>query len=196
MMLRSLVPLTALALLCGCPPDTPPPAVPETKPAETKKPVEQSLVPEQARPKAIVPTTVRPTKDPHDHHGPPDFVTRGSGVFDDQGKRYFYGVGKAKGIANKMKAHLLADKAAKAELNNQLRAYNQRAIDVLGPSIRTKADNYAVAEVEKAEIVDHWIDHDGDSWHSLRRLDANRYAEGLWKHLELSEEVREKMGRP
>jgi hypothetical protein len=142
----------------------------------------------------IVPVTKRP-ENAFEDHGPPDFVKRGSGVFEDAGKRWFYGSGKANGIDNMMRAHLIADKAANAELLNQMRKYNQRAIDLLGFDIRTKVDNFAVAEVEKAEIVDHWIDHDGDAWHSLRRLDADVYAEGLAKLLNADDALKQKLGR-
>ncbi len=181
--------------LCACPSEPKPtaPTVQTPAPVTLKKGAPLSLKP---MPSKIVPVTTRPTVDPNKPHSAPDFVTRGSGVFDENGKRWFYGVGKANGIDNAMRAHLISDRAADAELVNQLRAYNQKALDIVGIQLRTKADNLAIAEAEKAEIVDHWIDHENDAWLSAHRLDSAAYAEKLAQTLALSPEVQAKIGLP
>src|SRR5687767_5163996 len=109
-------------LLCfGCKSEAPEKTEPDK--VESPKSVETP-----APPSKLVAVTKRPAMNPHEDHGPPEFVKRGSGVFDDSGKRYFYGTGHAKGIDNMMRAHMLADRAANAELLNQMRAYNQKIL--------------------------------------------------------------------
>lgn len=188
-MLRLLsIIMTAIAL-CGCPAEPaapaqqPPPAAPKAPP----KPAAPARPP-------IVPVTKRIDPNVHEH-GPPDFVKRGSGVFDLGGTRWFYGSGSAKGVDNMMKAHLLADQSAKAEILTLMRKYNEGAVAVLGEKAKEKVEAFATAEVEKAQIVDHWIDHDGDSWHSLRRVNADLYVEGLAKLVSADEATKQKLGR-
>jgi hypothetical protein len=178
--------MTAIAL-CGCPsePSKPPP------PPEPKPPPPPAA---PVRP-PIVPVTKRIDPNAHLEHGPPDFVKRGSGVFDVGGKRWFYGSGSAKGVDNMMRAHLLADQSANAEILTLMKKYNQRAIDLLGANTGEKIETFATAEVAKAQIVDHWIDHDADTWHSLRRVDADLYAESLAKLVGADEATKQKLGR-
>lgn len=178
-----LAPLFLVAAVAGCEdgPKPPPKPAPEAtkallkaRPKPPVKPEYRPVIPVEALPQKGRPKQEPHHEEEHHDHPAPDFVARGSGLFSEGGKRWFLGVGNTRGIENRKAAHTLADKSADEALMKLLEAYNARV------AAHTKKDvaplgKTARAFVDKADIVDHWIDHDEARWYSLERVDAAAY---------------------
>lgn len=149
-------------------------ALMKARPKPPIKPAYQPVIPVEALPRKGRPKTEAEHEERHRDHGPPAFVTRGSGVFSAGGKRWFMGVGHTRGIENRKAAHLLADQSADAAIQKLLETYNARVAAATGKAAGPLKP-IARTFVSKADIVDHWIDHDEQRWYSLKRVDAAAY---------------------
>jgi len=121
--------------------------------------------------------------------GAPDWVNQGSGAFDDDGSRVFYGVGAVAGISSQTLAVQAADQRARGDIARQLetlvsglsRDY-QSATSAQGAKPGTEEQQLeqslkTVTEVSVrgSRIVDHWKDPETNTVYSLVKLDLDSF---------------------
>jgi hypothetical protein len=125
--------------------------------------------------------------------GEPKWVIRGSGAFQEDGKRVFYGVGMVSGIANRALARTTSENRARAELGKIFRTYSASLMKDYMASTTAGAMEASSEEqhVEQAiktfsqvtlsgvMMVDHWVDPSDGTVFSLARLDLDAFAGAL-----------------
>jgi len=137
--------------------------------------------------------------------GSPAWVYKGSGAFDVDKGKIFYGVGIASGIQNKALLFSTADNRARAEIAKILETYVALlAKDYMAST--TAGDMSASAEEQHVEqalktftkttlhgarIIDHWQDREDGSLFSLCELDLFAFREALSDYKELDSQVRD-----
>ncbi|HUU39377.1 MAG TPA: LPP20 family lipoprotein [Desulfatiglandales bacterium] len=136
--------------------------------------------------------------------GPP-WVYKGSGAFDVDKGKLFYGVGVASGIKNKALLISTADNRARAEIAKILETYVAvLAKDYMAST--TAGDMSASAEEQHVEqalktftkttlhgarIIDHWQDPADGSYYALCEMDLFAFKNALEEHKELDAKVRD-----
>jgi len=137
--------------------------------------------------------------------GSPAWVCKGSGAFDVDKAKIFYGVGIASGIQNKALLISTADSRARAEIAKILETYVALlAKDYMAST--TAGDMSASAEEQHVEqalktftkttlhgarIVDHWRDSEDGSMFALCEMDLFAFKEALDNYKELDSQVRD-----
>ncbi len=148
----------------------------------------------------------------------PAWVSRGSGAFEDDSRRTFYGVGSVHGIRNPSLARSTADNRARAEIAKIFSAYSSVLMRDYSLSTRssqlgggtaatlpTKADagvheeqnveeaikTFAAASLPGVQISDHWYHPTDGSVYSLARLDLEAIGDSLERIRELSPQLRD-----
>jgi hypothetical protein len=135
----------------------------------------------------------------------PDWVLKGSGAFDDEGSKVFYGVGAASGIKNKALLRQTSDDRARAEIAKTIEIYvanltkdymaSTTAGDMSKSSeeqhVETALKTFTKATLHGAIIVDRWQDPADMTLYSLCKLDLLAFKETLNDYRELDEEVRD-----
>ena len=135
----------------------------------------------------------------------PAWIHKGSGAFDADKGKVFYGVGAASGIKNRALLRSTADNRARAEVAKVLETYVAvLAKDYMAST--TAGDMSATAEeqhVEQAlktftkttlhgaEIIDHWTDLMDGTLFSLCKMDISAFKNALNDYKELNAEVRD-----
>jgi len=140
-----------------------------------------------------------------DDTGEPKWVVRGSGAFDEGGKKIFYGVGVVSGIGNRALARTTAENRGRAELGKIFRTYSASLMKDYMAST-TAGDFTASSEEQHVEqaiktfskvtlsgvmIVDHWVDPSDGTHFALARLDLNEFGDSLSKMKELDARTRD-----
>jgi hypothetical protein len=115
----------------------------------------------------------------------PEWVLKGSGAFDSDEGKVFYGVGAASGIQNRALLRATADNRARAEMAKIFETYvavlfkyymaSTTVGDMsatseerhLGPAIRS----FSMTTLRYATIVDHWMDPNDGTLFALCKLD-------------------------
>jgi hypothetical protein len=135
----------------------------------------------------------------------PDWVDKGSGAFDVDKGKVFYGVGVASGIKNLALLRSTADNRARAEVAKILETYVAvLAKDYMAST--TAGDMSATAEEQNveqalktftkttlhgAEIIDRWRDPADGTQYSLCELDLFVFKNALDDYKELDAKVRD-----
>ena len=136
--------------------------------------------------------------------GPP-WVMKGSGAFDVDGSKLFYGVGVASGIRNKALLRETADNRARAEIARTMEVYvaslskdymaSTTAGDMSKSSEEQHVENalktFTKSTLHGAMIVDRWMDPADGSMYSLCELDLISFKEALDNYRELDAKVRD-----
>ncbi len=119
--------------------------------------------------------------------GAPEWVNKGSGAFDDEGDRVFYGVGGITGISSQTLAVQTADQRARADIAKQLdtyvanlyRDYQTSTAATMGQQeaqaqhVEQSLKTFTQVSVKGAKVVDHWKDPETNTIYSLVRLDLD-----------------------
>jgi hypothetical protein len=135
----------------------------------------------------------------------PKWVMKGSGAFDVDGLKVFYGVGLASGIKNKALLRQTADDRSRAEIAKTLEVYvasltkdymaSTTAGDMSKSSeeqnVETALKTFSKTTLHGAIIVDRWLDPADGTMYSLCELDLISFKENLDKYNELDEKVRD-----
>lgn len=139
----------------------------------------------------------------------PEWVIKGSGAFEGESGRVFYGVGAASGIRNKALARTTSDNRARAEVQKIFQTYSASLMKDYMAST-TAGDMSATSEeqhVEQAvktfsagtlsgvEIVNHWTDPSDGTIYALARLNIDYFKDALNKMKDLDAEVRDYVRR-
>lgn len=148
-------------------------------------------------------TSPKPSADPASMG--PAWVMKGSGAFDVQKGKVFYGVGIASGIKNKAHLRQTADNRARAEIAKTMETYvatlskdymaSTTAGDMSKSSeeqhVETALKTFSKTTLHGAEIVDRWMDPSDGSMYSLCELDLFSFKDALDKSKELDKQVQD-----
>ena len=135
----------------------------------------------------------------------PEWVMKGSGAFDVDGSKLFYGVGVASGIRNKALLRQTADNRARAEIAKTMEVYvasltkdymaSTTAGDMSESSeeqhVESALKTFTKSTLHGATIVDRWMDPADGSMYSLCELDLLSFKEALDNYKELDAKVRD-----
>jgi hypothetical protein len=135
----------------------------------------------------------------------PEWVWKGSGAFDDDAGKVFYGVGAASGIKNAAMLRTTADNRARAEVAKVLESYvavlskdymaSTTAGDMSASSeeqhVEQALRSFSKTTLHGAEVVDHWKDPEDGSLYALCKLDLLAFKGALDDFEELDEKVRD-----
>ena len=148
-------------------------------------------------------TSPKPSADPASLG--PAWVMKGSGAFDVQKGKVFYGVGVASGIKNKALLRQTADNRARAEIAKTMETYvatlakdymaSTTAGDMSKSSeeqhVETALKTFSKTTLHGAEIVDRWMDPTDGSVYALCELDLYSFTDALEKNKELDKQVQD-----
>ncbi len=137
----------------------------------------------------------------------PAWVDKGSGAFEGELGKVFYGVGVGFGPKNPSLLRSTADNRARAEIAKIFKTYtaalmkDYAASTMAGNPEETSEEQhveqtiktFTKAELAGVEIVNHWKDTETGELFALARMDLNAFENFLDKANELSEAVREKV---
>ncbi len=135
----------------------------------------------------------------------PEWVMKGSGAFDVDGTKLFYGVGVASGIRNKALLRQTADNRARAEIARTMEVYvaslskDYMASTTAGDMSKSSEEQHVESALKTftkstlhgATIVDRWMDPADGSMYSLCELDLVAFKEALDNYKELDAKVRD-----
>lgn len=135
----------------------------------------------------------------------PQWVYKGSGAFDEDAGKVFYGVGIASGISNKALLFSTADNRARAEVAKTLETYvavlakdymaSTTAGDMSASSeeqhVEQALKTFSKTTLHGATIIDHWQDPEDKTMYSLCKLDLLAFKEALDDYKELDSKVRD-----
>jgi len=135
----------------------------------------------------------------------PDWVKKGSGAFDDDKGKVFYGVGSASNIGNYALLRSTADNRARSEIAKIFEFYTASLMKDYTASTsageaNVHADEQHVEEAIKTvssatlsgvEIVDHWQHPATGELFSLAKLDLESFKDSLQNARELNARARE-----
>lgn len=135
----------------------------------------------------------------------PAWVNKGSGAFDVDKGKVFYGVGMASGIKNPSLLRRAADSSARADIASTLETYVARltkaymasttAGDMSASSeeqhVEEALKTFTKATLHGARIINHWKDPVDGTLYSLCELDLLAFKEALDEYKELDEKVRD-----
>ncbi len=116
----------------------------------------------------------------------PDWVNMGSGAFDDDNTKVFYGVGVVTGITSPSLSRQTAEQWARAEIARQLKSYVTDLYRDYQVATETQANkamleeqhidatlkNLAEVTVRGARIVEFWRMPETDNIYALAKLDV------------------------
>ena len=135
----------------------------------------------------------------------PQWVMKGSGAFDVEGGKVFYGVGAAGGITNKALLRKTSDNRARAEIAQTLETYvaylakDYMASTTAGDMSKSSEEQhveqalktFTKATLHGAQIVDRWMDPADGTFYSLCELDMMAFKDALDSYKELDAKVRD-----
>jgi hypothetical protein len=135
----------------------------------------------------------------------PQWVYKGSGAFDQDSGKVFYGVGIASGISNKSLLFSTADNRARAEVAKTLETYvavlakdymaSTTAGDMSASSeeqhVEQALKTFSKTTLHGATIIDHWQDPEDKTMYALCKLDLLAFKEALDDYKELDSKVRD-----
>ena len=148
-------------------------------------------------------TSPKPSADPASLG--PAWVMKGSGAFDVEKGKVFYGVGIASGIKNKALLRQTAENRARAEIAKTMETYvatlskdymaSTTAGDMSKSSeeqhVETALKTFSKTTLHGATIVDRWMDPSDGSLYALCELDLFSFKDALDKYNELNKQVRD-----
>jgi len=139
----------------------------------------------------------------------PAWVTRGSGAFEDEDGKVFYGVGAASGISDKVLLRQTADNRARAEIAKILETYvAMLSKDYLASTssgemkkaseeqrVEIALKTFTKTKIRGAQIVDRWMDPADKIMYSLCKLDLLLFKKALHNYENLDQVIREHVGK-
>ena len=148
-------------------------------------------------------TSPKPSADPASQG--PAWIMKGSGAFDVETGKVFYGVGVASGIRNKALLRQTADNRARAEIAKTMETYvatlakdymaSTTAGDMSKSSeeqhVETALKTFSKTTLHGAQIVNRWMDPTDGSMYSLCELDLGSFKDALEKSKELDKQVQD-----
>lgn len=137
----------------------------------------------------------------------PDWVEKGSGAFEGDRGKIFYGVGSAWGIKSPSLQRSTADNRARTEVARVFKIYvaalmkDYQASTMAGdPNVTSEEQHveqtiktFTKAELAGVEIVDHWKNYETGEFFALARMDLSVFEDYLKRSAELSDAVRERV---
>ncbi len=138
-------------------------------------------------------------------HMGPEWIMKGSGAFDAQQGKVFYGVGMASGIKNKAMLRSTADNRARAEIAKTMETYvavlakdymaSTTAGDMSASSeeqhVEQALKTFSKTTLHGAIIVDRWKDPQDGTFYSLCELDLFAFKDAMDDYKELDSKVRD-----
>jgi hypothetical protein len=135
----------------------------------------------------------------------PDWVIKGSGAFEKERGKAFYGIGSASGIKSFSLLRSAADNRARNEIAKIFETYSSSLMkDYMASTTAGEKDvsseeqhvEQVIKTVTKStltgvEIINHWQNPDTGELYSLARLDLVTFKENLEKAKELDSKVRD-----
>lgn len=135
----------------------------------------------------------------------PEWIMKGSGAFDAQQGKVFYGVGMASGIKNKAMLRSTADNRARAEIAKTMETYvavlakdymaSTTAGDMSASSeeqhVEQALKTFSKTTLHGAIIVDRWLDPEDGTFYSLCELDLFAFKDAMDDYKELDSKVRD-----
>jgi len=129
----------------------------------------------------------------------PAWVVKGSGAFDEDKGKVFYGVGIASGIKNRALLISTADNRARAEVAKILETKDYMASTTAGDMSASSEEQHVEQALKTftkttlhgAQIIDHWKDPEDSSLFSLCELDLFAFKQALNDYKELDGKVRD-----
>jgi hypothetical protein len=140
------------------------------------------------------------------HEGAPNWVNKGSGAFNGEKGRVFYGIGISSGIRNAALRRQDSDSKARADIAATLNTYVTRltksyaasttAGDMSASSeeqhVSDALKTYTQMQLSGVAIVDHWVANDGTEY-ALAQLDMDGFKGQMDKMKELNAKVRDQV---
>ncbi len=140
------------------------------------------------------------------HEGAPNWVNKGSGAFNGEKGRVFYGIGISGGVRNAALRRQDSDSKARADIAATLNTYVTRltksyaASTTAGdPNVSSEEQHvsdalktYTQMQLSGVAIVDHWIANDGTEY-ALAQLDMDGFKGQMDKMKELNAKVKEQV---
>ena len=137
----------------------------------------------------------------------PTWVDKGSGAFEGEMGKTFYGVASAWGIKNPSLLRTTADNRARAEIAKVFKVYTAALMKDYAAStmagdpevvseeqhVESTIKTFTKAELAGVEIVDHYKDRDTGELFALARMSLTAFEDYLSKSQELSEKARERV---
>ncbi|NDY41297.1 hypothetical protein G3N55_00335 [Dissulfurirhabdus thermomarina] len=141
--------------------------------------------------------------------GAPEWVVKGSGAFESDHGKVFYGVGSASGIRNASLLRMTAQNRARNELAKILQVYtaslmkDYMASTTAGePGISSEEQHVEAAiktvtsqTLSGVEIVDTWMDPRTGELFTLARLDLDAFTDAIEKSRDLDAKVKDYIRR-
>jgi hypothetical protein len=135
----------------------------------------------------------------------PEWVYKGSGAFDVEKGKVFYGVGIASGINNKALLVSTAQNRARAEIAKVMETYvavlakdymaSTTAGDMSSSSeeqhVEQALKTFSKTTLHGAAIVDNWQDPSDGTFYSLAELDLFAFKDAIDDYKELDSKVRD-----
>jgi hypothetical protein len=137
----------------------------------------------------------------------PEWVKHGSGAFEDDRGKVFYGVGSAYGIKNRPLLRQAADNRARSEVSKVFETYTSSLMrDYMAsttagdPDVSSEEQNVEQAiktvsanTLSGIEVVEHWQHPATGELFSLARLDLEAFKDSLERSQELNARVKERI---
>ena len=137
---------------------------------------------------------------------PPEWVTKGSGAYEEEIGKVFYGVGTASGITDYSMQRMVSEDRARNDLAKVIEFFTGSLLKDYQSSMHSdsdKAGNELLAEkaiktLTKATlngvlIIDHWEHPVRNEMFSLAKLDLAKVKDSLHQYFELSHRMRKKI---
>jgi len=135
----------------------------------------------------------------------PMWVTEGSGAFENEGKRIFYGIGSATGIQNYSLLRTTSENRARNEVAKIFEVYTASLMtdyvsSTTAEDFDSSSEEQHVEQAIKAvvavtlsgvEIVDHWEHPTKGIIFSLARLDLDEFGQNLDRLKNINSKVKE-----
>jgi len=137
--------------------------------------------------------------------GTPKWVNKGSGAFDGQYGKCFYGVGILQGVQNEGLARQAVDNRARGEIGKMFDLYVAAMMkdyqrSTTAGNFQASAEEQDIVSAQKTitevtlrgvEIRDHWRDPQTGTLYALALLDMNGISKGLDEATQLNAKIRD-----
>ena len=135
----------------------------------------------------------------------PEWTLKGSGVFDEDTGKVFYGVGVASGIKNYALLRSTADNRAREEIAKTLEIYvavlakdymasttaGDMAASMEEQHVEQALKTFSKTTLHGAVIVNRWSNPEDGTFYSLCKMDLSAFKEALDNYNELDSRVRD-----
>lgn len=136
----------------------------------------------------------------------PKWVDQGGGAFKDAaGNRVIYGVGILAGVKNPGQARIQVDNRARSDIGKVIETFStslgrdyMASISATDPKkvdeeqmLENTIKTFSKVTLSGVQIVDHWTDHENNTYYALAKLDMQAFKNLLEQSGQLSEKVKE-----